>query len=141
MRGTLQPASSVKRVVHTDAEWKKVLTNDQFYVTRRESTDRAFTGTYYKLHEHGMFRCVCCANAVFHTDTKFDSGTGWPSFWTPIAKENVSSGAIAALGWNASRYTARCAWGIWGMCSTTGRSLPGCGTASTNRRCDLSKSD
>jgi peptide-methionine (R)-S-oxide reductase len=80
----------VKLVVKTDAEWRKILSNDQFYVTRREGTDTPFTGTYYKLHEPGLFRCVCCANAVFSSETKFDSGTGWPSFWDRIAKENVS---------------------------------------------------
>ena len=96
--GHAQAASTVSRVVHTEAEWKKLLTRDQFYVTRHESTDSPFTGTYYKLHEHGMFRCVCCANAVFHTDTKFDSGTGWPSFWAPIAKENVATRHDTSFG-------------------------------------------
>ena len=80
----------MKLVVKTDAEWRKILSNDQFYVTRREGTDTPYTGTYYKLHEPGLFRCVCCANAVFSSETKFDSGTGWPSFWDRIAKENVS---------------------------------------------------
>jgi peptide-methionine (R)-S-oxide reductase len=79
----------VKLVAKSDAEWKKLLTTEQFYVTRRESTDTPFTGTYYKSHERGLFRCVCCANAVFSSDAKFDSGTGWPSFWQPIARENV----------------------------------------------------
>ena len=96
--GHAQPASTIKRVVHTDAEWKSLLTNNQFYVTRKEATDRAFTGTFYKMHEHGMFRCVCCGNAVYHTDTKFDSGTGWPSFWAPIAKENVSERRDTSFG-------------------------------------------
>ena len=89
--GHPQAAVVEKRVVRTDAEWKKMLTRDQFYVTRHESTDTPYTGTYYKMHEHGLFRCVCCSNAVFHSDTKFDSGTGWPSFWAPLAKENVST--------------------------------------------------
>jgi peptide-methionine (R)-S-oxide reductase len=86
-----QSAVTMKSVVRTEAEWKRMLTADQFYVTRHEATDSAFTGTYYKLHERGLFRCVCCANAVFHSDTKFDSGTGWPSFWAPIAKENIAT--------------------------------------------------
>ena len=79
----------VKLVVKSEAEWRKQLTSEQFYVTRRESTDTPFTGTYYKFHDRGLFRCVCCGNAVFSSETKFDSGTGWPSFWQPIAKENV----------------------------------------------------
>jgi peptide-methionine (R)-S-oxide reductase len=79
----------VKRVVRSDSEWRKMLTSEQYYVTRRENTDTPYTGTYYKMHEAGLFRCVCCANAVFSSETKFDSGTGWPSFWGPIARENV----------------------------------------------------
>lgn len=79
----------VKKVIHSDAEWQKLLDREQFYVTRREGTDMAFTGTYYKMHDRGIFRCVCCANALFSSDAKFDSGTGWPSFWAPIAEENV----------------------------------------------------
>lgn len=89
--GNPQPPVQRKTVVHTDGEWKKLLTSEQFYVTRRENTDTPYTGTYYQLHDRGIFRCICCANAVFHSDTKFDSGTGWPSFWAPIAKENVAT--------------------------------------------------
>jgi peptide-methionine (R)-S-oxide reductase len=80
----------LKRVVKSDAEWRKLLSADQFYVTRRESTDTPFTGTYYKLHQPGLFRCICCANALFTSETKFDSGTGWPSFWDVIAPENAA---------------------------------------------------
>jgi len=89
--GQAQPATRTKRIVRTDPEWRKILTNEQFYVTRRESTDAPFTGKIYKSHERGLYRCVCCSNAVFRSDEKFDSGTGWPSFWAPIAKENVST--------------------------------------------------
>ena len=79
------------RVVRSDGEWKKILTPDQFYVTRRESTDSPYTGTMYKSHERGLFRCVCCGNAVFRSEAKFDSGTGWPSFFEAIAKENIAT--------------------------------------------------
>jgi peptide-methionine (R)-S-oxide reductase len=79
----------VKKVVHSDAEWRKLLSSEQYYVTRHGSTDMAFTGTYYQIHEPGLFRCICCANALFSSEAKFDSGTGWPSFWAPIAEENV----------------------------------------------------
>jgi peptide-methionine (R)-S-oxide reductase len=81
--------TSVKKVVHSELEWRKLLTGEQFYVTRQGSTDMAFTGTYYQIHDAGLFRCVCCAIALFSSDTKFDSGTGWPSFWAPIAEENI----------------------------------------------------
>jgi peptide-methionine (R)-S-oxide reductase len=81
--------TSVKKVVHSGSEWRKLLSSEQFYVTRQQGTDMAFSGTYYQLHDPGIFRCVCCATALFSSDTKFDSGTGWPSFWAPIADENV----------------------------------------------------
>jgi peptide-methionine (R)-S-oxide reductase len=87
--GEKEGAVKVEKVVRPDAEWKAVLTDDQFRVARKQSTDRAFTGSYYKLHADGLFRCVCCGTALFSSDTKFDSGTGWPSFWTPVAEENV----------------------------------------------------
>lgn len=89
--GRAQPPVTVKQVVRSDAEWKKMLTAEQFYVTRRENTDTPYTGTYYDLHDRGIFRCVCCANAVFHSDAKFDSGTGWPSFFEPIAPRNIAT--------------------------------------------------
>ncbi len=79
----------VKKVVRSDAEWRKMLSSEQYYVTRHASTDTAFTGTYYQLHDRGLFRCICCANALFSSDAKYDSGTGWPSFWAPIAEENI----------------------------------------------------
>jgi peptide-methionine (R)-S-oxide reductase len=82
-------STRVKKVVHSDTEWRKLLSSEQYYVTRHGSTDMAFTGTYYQIHDPGLFRCVCCANALFSSESKFDSGTGWPSFWAPIADQNV----------------------------------------------------
>jgi peptide-methionine (R)-S-oxide reductase len=89
--GNALAAEHRKTIVRSDAEWRKILTSEQFYVTRRENTDTPYTGTYYKMHERGIFRCIWCGNAVFHSDTKFDSGTGWPSFYAPIAKENIAT--------------------------------------------------
>lgn len=77
-----------EKVVKSDEEWGKILTPEQFQVTRKKGTERAFTGKYADFHEEGIYRCVCCGNALFSSDTKFDSGTGWPSFWAPIAEEN-----------------------------------------------------
>jgi peptide-methionine (R)-S-oxide reductase len=79
----------VAKVVKTDAEWKAQLTPNAFDITRRADTEMAFTGQYWNLHDKGIYRCICCDNALFSSDTKFESGTGWPSFWAPIADENV----------------------------------------------------
>lgn len=77
------------KVVKTDEEWRKQLTPEQFEVARKQGTERAFTGALWNNHEAGIYRCVCCGTALFSSDTKFESGTGWPSFYEPITKENV----------------------------------------------------
>jgi peptide-methionine (R)-S-oxide reductase len=77
------------KVRKTKAEWKNQLSPLQFDVTRRAATEWAFTGALYGQHAAGLYRCIDCANALFGSGTKFDSGTGWPSFWAPIARENV----------------------------------------------------
>lgn len=89
---------NVEKVVKPDEEWKKELTPEQYQVARHAGTERAFTGKYWNNHEHGLYRCVCCGNALFSSDTKFESGTGWPSFWTPIARENVRTHSDRTLG-------------------------------------------
>ncbi|MBI2881600.1 MAG: peptide-methionine (R)-S-oxide reductase MsrB, partial [Candidatus Tectomicrobia bacterium] len=73
----------------TEAEWKKQLTPEQYHVTRRKGTEPAFTGEYWSSKEKGVYKCVCCGAELFRSETKFDSGTGWPSFYEPMAKENV----------------------------------------------------
>ena len=78
-----------RRVIRTDAEWKQVLTSEEFAVARKKGTERPFTGEYWNNHEKGVYRCVCCGNELFSSETKFESGTGWPSFWAPVAKGNV----------------------------------------------------
>jgi len=86
-----------KKVVKSETEWRKQLTPEQYEVTRQKGTERPFTNKYANWHEKGLFRCVCCGNALFSTDTKFDSGTGWPSFWEPIAPENVKTESDRSL--------------------------------------------
>jgi peptide-methionine (R)-S-oxide reductase len=80
-----------EKITKTEEEWKKQLTSEQFYVARKKGTERAFTGPYWNNHENGVYQCVCCGNDLFESKTKFDSGTGWPSFSEPIAKENVNT--------------------------------------------------
>jgi len=92
-KGTAMPetAASADRVVKTDAEWKKILTPEQYHVARKKGTERAFTGPNWDNHAKGTYTCVCCDLPLFSSDTKFDSGTGWPSFWQPIAKDSVKT--------------------------------------------------
>ena len=77
------------RIQKSDDEWKKQLTPEQFAVTRKKGTERAFTGKYHEHHEAGVYRCVCCGTDLYASTTKFDSGTGWPSFWAPVSELNV----------------------------------------------------
>ena len=81
----------VDKIVKSDAEWQKELTPEEYAVARKKGTEHAFTGRYWDNHETGVYRCVCCGNALFRSDEKFESGTGWPSFWAPAAEENVST--------------------------------------------------
>jgi peptide-methionine (R)-S-oxide reductase len=79
----------VDKVVKSDAEWKAQLTPMQYEVARRKGTERAFTGRYWNTHDDGTYRCVCCGAPLFDAKTKFDSGTGWPSFYAPLSKQSV----------------------------------------------------
>jgi len=88
----------IAKVVKTDDEWRSQLPSGVFDITRRADTEIAYTGKYWNLHETGIYRCICCDNALFSSATKFDSGTGWPSFWEPIAKENVREISDTSIG-------------------------------------------
>lgn len=85
------------KLIKTNEEWHKQLTPQQYHVTREKGTERAFTGEYWDNHESGVYRCVCCGQELFSSETKFDSGTGWPSFWQPLADENVETEADHSL--------------------------------------------
>lgn len=80
----------IAKIFKTAAEWRKQLSPGVFDITRNADTEIAFSGKYWNLHDKGIYRCICCDNALFDSATKFESGTGWPSFWAPIAAENVS---------------------------------------------------
>jgi peptide-methionine (R)-S-oxide reductase len=79
------------KIKKSDAEWKQELTPEQYHVCREKGTETAFTGQYWDCHESGLYRCACCGNELFSSDTKFDSGTGWPSFSAPVAEEKVDT--------------------------------------------------
>ncbi len=87
-----------KKIEKTDEEWKKELTPEQYRVLREKGTEQAFTGQYYKNHETGMYYCTACGNELFSSDQKYDSGSGWPSFWAPINAESVDSNTDKSLG-------------------------------------------
>lgn len=89
---------TVPVIVKTDAEWKQQLSRTAYEVTRRAGTEPAYTGAYWNLHDKGLYYCICCDTPLFSSQTKFDSGTGWPSFWQPIAKENVRENSDLTLG-------------------------------------------
>jgi peptide-methionine (R)-S-oxide reductase len=94
------------KVVKSKAEWRRQLSEDAYHITREAGTETPFTGAYWNLHENGMFRCICCDTALFLSSAKFDSGTGWPSFWQPIAEENVKHGKPSG-GYTESEVTCR----------------------------------
>jgi len=89
--GKQREVVNVNKIVKSDVEWQKELDADEYAVTRQKGTERPFTGRYWNNHEPGVYQCVCCGNTLFRSDEKFDSGTGWPSFWAPAAKENVAT--------------------------------------------------
>jgi len=100
---------TVDRVVKTDEEWKKQLTPMQFKVTRQQATEIACSVGYWNNHEAGLYRCVCCGTALFKSNTKFESGTGWPSFWEPVAKENIEEKPDYSFGMTRTEVNcARC---------------------------------
>ena len=85
-------------IIKSDAEWQKQLTPEQYHVARKHGTERAFTGVYWDHHENGTYKCVCCDNPLFASDTKFESGTGWPSFYKPLNESNVGETKDSSFG-------------------------------------------
>jgi len=98
---------TTEKVTKTEAEWRQQLTPEQYQVTREAGTERAFTGKYWNNHEAGMYHCVSCGAPLFDSETKFDSGTGWPSFYAPSDKESVTEHTDSTYG--MTRTEARCA--------------------------------
>ncbi len=86
------------KVAKSDEDWKKTLTPEQYEITRKKGTERAFTGKYHDCHTAGTYKCVCCGAELFSSDTKFDSGSGWPSFWQPLSENQVATETDQAHG-------------------------------------------
>jgi peptide-methionine (R)-S-oxide reductase len=98
---------SVPTIQKTDAEWKKQLPAESFEVARHAGTERPFTGELLNVHDKGVFRCICCDTALYCSTTKFESGTGWPSFWAPIAKENIVESGDSSLDMDRTAVSCR----------------------------------
>ena len=96
--GTRQPPVKVSKIIKSESDWRSRLPSLAFTVTRKAGTEIPYTGAYWNLHDKGLYRCICCDTALFSSDTKFDSGTGWPSFWQPIAEENVEKSEDRSFG-------------------------------------------
>jgi peptide-methionine (R)-S-oxide reductase len=86
-----QEATMTEKIVKSDEEWQRILTPEQYRVTRQKGTEPPFSGLYYNFKEKGIYQCVCCGQDLFSSEAKFDSGTGWPSFWTPVAGQNITT--------------------------------------------------
>jgi peptide-methionine (R)-S-oxide reductase len=91
----------------TEAEWKAQLSPSSYEITRRAGTEIPGTGELLNVHDKGVFRCICCDTAMFNSETKFESGTGWPSFWAPIAKENIVEGIDISFGMTRTSVSCR----------------------------------
>jgi len=107
--GNRTGVQEVEKIVKSEEEWRKQLSPEQFEVTRKKGTERAFTGKYADNHADGIYHCICCDTVLFDSKTKFESGTGWPSFYQPIAKENVKNIVDSSYGMTRTEVTcARC---------------------------------
>ena len=107
--GKLTAPMEMPKVVKTEAEWRKQLTAEQYSITRDKDTEPAFCGVFYDNHKEGIYHCVCCNLPLFASDAKFDSGTGWPSFFQPVAAENVATQSDNSLGMERTEvHCARC---------------------------------
>ena len=105
--GERKDVVNVPVIQKPEDEWKKELSRDSFEVTRHADTERAFTGALLNVHDKGVFRCICCDTALYNSNTKFESGTGWPSFWAPIASENVIETSDSTLGMTRTAVSCR----------------------------------
>jgi peptide-methionine (R)-S-oxide reductase len=106
--GVLTAKIHVQKIIKSDVDWRRQLSANAFDIARRADTEMAYTGSYWNLHQQGLYRCICCETALFSSQTKFDSGTGWPSFWQPIAPENILTLEDTSFGERTAVACARC---------------------------------
>ena len=99
-------AEKAEKVVKSEQEWRKQLTPEQYHVTREAGTERAFSGKYWKTKDAGTYHCICCGEPLFSSEAKFESGTGWPSFWQPMKRESVEE--LTDRSYGMTRVEARC---------------------------------
>jgi peptide-methionine (R)-S-oxide reductase len=105
--GQSQGVSTLPKIVRSEAQWRQQLSPLSFDVTRRAGTERAFTGALWNQHVDGLYYCICCQTALFDSHTKFESGTGWPSFWQPISKHNVLESTDSGFGMRRTAVSCR----------------------------------
>lgn len=97
------------KIIKSDKEWQQLLTKAQYKITRQKGTEKAFSGKYWDFKEDGIYQCVCCDNEVFSSETKFDSGTGWPSFREPVSEQNIGKVPDTTLSMTRTEKTCRTA--------------------------------
>ena len=119
----------IAKIVKSDAEWRAELSALAYRVTRQEGTEAAFSGEYDKNHADGIYRCICCATALYDCKAKFESGTGWPSFWQPISSMNVVKSVDSSFGMRRDAIPVGVVMRIWAMCSMTDRGRRDCAIA------------
>lgn len=106
--GERQGIVHVSKIIRSEREWRQQLPANAFDITRRADTELPYIGKYWNLHDRGLYRCICCDTALFSSATKFDSHTGWPSFWQPIAKENIAESSDTSFGLRTAVACRRC---------------------------------
>ena len=108
-------ATTIERIEKTDEEWKAILTPDQYVITRKKGTEPPFSGAYWNLHEKGTYVCVCCGAVIFSSKEKFDSGSGWPSFWATVKDAPIATKLDSSFGMERTEATG--IWSaFWGIC-------------------------
>lgn len=94
-----------EKTIKSDKEWREVLTPEQYHITREKGTERPFTGKYYDFKGNGIFKCICCGHELFSSETKYESGSGWPSFWAPVDESDIDKTADHSYGMNRVEIT------------------------------------